>query len=127
MQLTQDVVGQVAAGLGLAVDVDRHLFILAAHFANEAAQAVNDGVVVVAGQLFVVDRQDERTGATLLLRKLAQVTITGHPKDLKALILNGLRQGTDAQARRVVGAVILVDDDDGKTEFHAQPLAVGNQ
>ena len=71
MQFAQDVVGQVTAGLGLAVNVDRHVFILTAHFTNEAAQAVHDGVIVVAGsELFIVNRQDESTRTALLLRKL---------------------------------------------------------
>jgi hypothetical protein len=122
MQLTQDVVGQVAAGLGLAVDVDGHLFILAAHFTDEVAQAVNDGVLVAAElEFLVVDRQDEGAGPALLLGELRQIAIAGHAQDFKALFFNGLSQGADAQSRGVLGTIVLVDDDDGKAKLHEQP------
>jgi hypothetical protein len=122
MQLAQDVVGQVAAGFRFAMHVDGHVGILAAHFLDEGAQAQHGGVEIrTQGELLVVDRQDERAGAALLLGELAQVAVAGDPEHFKTLGLDGLRQRTDAQPRSVLGTVILVDDDDGKTKLHAQP------
>ena len=52
-------------------------------------------------------------GAALLLRKLRQVTIAGHPHHLKALGLDGLRQRADASARGgIAGEVVGKDIDD---------------
>ncbi len=128
VQLTQDVVGQVAAGLGFAVDVDRHIRILAAHFGDEVTQVVHDLVITAAQlKLLVIDRQDEGTGAALLLRKLAQVTIAGHAQHLKALLLDGMRQIADAQAGSVFRAKVLVNDDDGKAKLHGRSRSRGPQ
>ena len=80
----------------------------------------------MARQLLIVNRQDEGAGRTLLLRKLTQITIAGHPQHFKTFGLNRLSQSADAKTRRIVGAVILVNDDDGKAEFHAQPFVIGN-
>ena len=44
MELAQDIVGQVAAGLGFTVHVNRHIDVLAPHFSNEAAQAQHDWI-----------------------------------------------------------------------------------
>ncbi len=55
MQLAQDVVGQVLAGLGLAMQVDRHILIFAPHLADKAAQAVDDG-----GRVFFQARTPHR-------------------------------------------------------------------
>jgi hypothetical protein len=78
------------------------------------------GSSVGAGREFlVVDRQDERAGAALLLGKLRQVAVAGGAQHLEALGLDGLRQRADAQAGGVLGAVVFVNDDDGKTELHA--------
>ena len=72
MQLAQDVVGQMAAGFGLAVDVQGHIRIFAAHFLYEGAQVQDGWVQIGAGREFViVQAQNEGTGAALLLRKLA--------------------------------------------------------
>ena len=38
---------------------------------------------------------------------------------LDALGFDGRSQGTDAKARSVLGAVVFIDNDDGKTKFHA--------
>jgi hypothetical protein len=122
MQLAQHVVGQVAAGFRFAMHIDGHVGVLAAHFLDEGAQAQHGGVEIrTQGELLVVDRQDERAGTALLLGELAQVAIAGDPQHLKALGLDGLGQRTDTQPRSVLGTVILVDDDDGKTKLHAQP------
>ena len=119
VQLAQDVVGQVAAGFGFAVDVDRYLGVFAAHLGDELAQVEHRRVQVGAGrELFVVDRQDERTGAALLLRELAQVAVARHPQDLKTLGLHGLGQGADAQTGGVFRAKVFVNDDDGEAKFH---------
>ena len=68
MELPQDVVGQMAAGLGLSVHIDRHLGVLAPHLANEVAQAQNDGVKPLAyRELFVIDGQNEGARLALLL------------------------------------------------------------
>jgi hypothetical protein len=117
VQLAQDVVGQVPAGLGLAVDVDRHVGVLAPHFADELAQAQHRRVQLGAGrELLIVDRQDERAGARLLLGELRQVAVAGDAQHLEALVLDRLGQRADAQARGVFGAIVLVDDDDGESE-----------
>ncbi len=122
VQLAQDVVGQVARGLGLAVHVDRHFGVLAAHLGDEVAQAQHDRVQPRAQrELLVVDRQDERARPALLLRELRQIAVARHAQHLEPLGLDRLRQGPDTQARCVLGTVVLVDDDDGKAEFHAQP------
>ncbi len=103
VQLAQDVVGQVARGLGLAVHVDRHVGVLAAHLFDEGAQAVHDGILARAQREFlVVDRQDERAGAALLLGELRQVAVAGHAQDLEPFRLDGLRQRPDPQAGGVL-------------------------
>ena len=70
-------------------------------------------------ELLVVDRQDERRRARLLLRELRQVAVARHAQDLHPLLLDGLRQRADAEARGVLRAEVLVDDDDGKAKLHA--------
>ena len=102
MQLAQDVVGQVAAGFGFTVDVDRHIGVFAAHFFNKGAQVQHRRVQVGTwGELFIVNRQNKCAGTALLLGKLAQIAVAGDPQDFKTLSLNGLRHGTNAQARGV--------------------------
>ncbi len=124
VQLAQDVVGDVARGLGLAIHVDRHIGVLAAHFLDEAAQVHHRRIEIRAGREFlVIDGQDEGAGAALLLRELREVTVAGHPQDLEAFALDGLRQRTNAQPGGVLRAVVLVDDDDGEAEFHWGPFA----
>jgi hypothetical protein len=137
VQLAQDVVGQVLRGLGLAVQVDRHVGVLAPHQLDEGAQVQHRRVQVRARrELLVVDRQDEGAGAALLLRELRQVAVAGDAQHLEALGLDGLRERADAQSRGVLGPVVFVDDDDGETEFHGggpggvrggEPRSVCNQ
>jgi hypothetical protein len=120
VQLAQDVVGDVARGLGLAVHIDRHFQVLAPNLLDELAQVQHGRVQVRAGrELLVVDRQDEGAGARLLLGELGQVAVTGDAKHLETFGLDRVRQRADAQAGGVLGAEVFVDDDDGKAEFHA--------
>ena len=102
MQLAQDVVGQVAAGFGFAVDVDRYISVFATHFFNKGAQVQHRGVQVGAGcEFLVVDGQNEGASTALLLRKLAQIPIAGDSQNFKTLGLNGLCHGANAQTRGV--------------------------
>ncbi|MCY1169354.1 hypothetical protein D9M73_93800 [compost metagenome] len=124
MQLAQDVVGDMARGFGLAIHINRHIQILAAHFFNEVAQVQHGRVQVRArGEFLIVDRQNKGAGAALLLRELRQVAVAGHAKHFKTLGLDGLRERTDTQARGVLGAEVFVNDDDGKTEFHKRGVS----
>ncbi|MNT14328.1 hypothetical protein D3C72_1493290 [compost metagenome] len=125
MQLAQDVVGQVAAGLGLAIDVDRYIGVLAANFGDEVAHIAHDQILVAAlRKLLVIHRQDERTGAALLLGELREIAIAGHAQYLEALFLDRMGEVADAQTGGVLRAEILVDDDDGKAKFHGQCLTM---
>ena len=133
VQLAQDVVGQVLAGLGLAMQVDGHIRVLAPHLLDEMAQIQNGrgqtgaGVVRAGAELLIVNRKNEGAGAALLLGKLRQIAIAGGAHHLKALFLDGFGQRPDAQARSVVVAVVLVDDDDGEMEFHGRGLLLALQ
>ena len=119
VQLAQNVVGQVARGLGLAIDIDRHIGVFPAHFLDEVAQVDDHRVQFRAGAEFlVVDGQHKGRGARLLLGELRQIAIAGDTQHLEAFVLDGLGQGADAQARGVLGAEVFVDDDDGKAELH---------
>ena len=119
VQLAQDVVRNMAAGLGLAIDINRHVQVLAAHFFNKVAQIQHRRVQIRSrGEFFVVNRQNECAGTALLLGKLAQVAIAGDAQHLKALGLDRLGQGPDAQARGVLRAKVFIDDDDGKAKLH---------
>ena len=121
VQLAQNVVGQVLAGFGFAVDVDGHIGVFAAHFFDEGAQVEHGWVHLGAGaELVVINRQDKRAGAALLLGKLAQVAIAGYTQHLEAFFFNGFCQGAYAKARGVFGAVIFVDDDYGEAKFQGQ-------
>ena len=120
VQLAQDVVRQVLRGARLAVEVDRHVGVLEAHLGDELAQVEHRRVEVgPLGELLVVDRQDEGAGAALLLRELREVAVAGRAQHLEALLLDRRGERADAQARRVLGAVVLVDDDDRKLEAAA--------
>ena len=56
VQLAQDVVGNMPRGLGLAVDINRHIQVFAAHLLNEAAQAQHRRIQVgPRRELFVVN------------------------------------------------------------------------
>jgi len=62
----------------------------------------------------------------LLLGELRQIAVAGDADDFEAFALDGLRQGTDAQAGGVFGAEVFVDDDDGEAEFHGAQVYVNN-
>ena len=119
VQFAQDIVGNMARGLGFAIDVNRYVQVFATNLFNEVAQVQHRRVQVGAGrELLVVDRQDEGAGPTLLLGKLAQIPITGDTQHFKTLSLYRLGQRANAQARRVLGPEILVDDHDRKAKLH---------
>ena len=121
VQLAQNVVGQVLAGFGFTVDVDGHIGVFAAHFFDEGAQVEHGGVHLGAwAELVVINRQDKRAGAALLLGKLAQVAIAGNTQYLKTFFLDRFGQGAYAKARGVFGAVIFVNDDYGEAKFQGQ-------
>ena len=63
-----------------------------------------------------IDRMNALARA-LLLGELAQVAIAGHAQHLEAFGFNRLRQRANAQPGGVLGAEVLVDDDDGKAKF----------
>jgi hypothetical protein len=110
----------MATGFGLAVHIQRHIGVFAAHFIDEGAQVKHGRINVVPwGEFIVVERQNKRTGPALLLGKLAQVAIAGDTQHFKAFFFNGIGQGADAQAGGVFRAEVFVDDDDGETKFHA--------
>ena len=124
MQLAQDIVGNMARGFGLAINVNRHVQVSAPHFFNEVAQVQHRRIQVRARrELFVVNRQDKSAGAALLLCKLRQIAVAGDTQHLKAFRLNRLGQRTDAQTGGVFGTEVFVDDDDGKAEFHQKAFA----
>ena len=123
VQLAQHVVRDVLAGARLAVDVDGNVRVLEADLLDELAQVQHRRVELGAGrELFVVDAQNERAGPALLLGELAQVAVAGGAQHLETFFFDGLGQRTDAKTRGVLGAEVLVDDDDGKTKFHVGSL-----
>ncbi len=121
VQLAQDVVRNMAAGARLAVQEDRDFGVLVADLLDEGAQ-LGDGFLFLVGQFLVIDRQDEGRGAALLLGEGTQVAVAGDAQHVHAFLLDGFRQRTDAEARGVLGAEVLVDDDDRKVEAHVHIL-----
>ena len=84
---------------------------------NLRSLTIAGGDLVGSGRhLFVVDRQDERRRTRLLLRELRKVAVAGRAEDLHALFLDRLRERANAEAGGVLGAKILVDDDDREAE-----------
>jgi hypothetical protein len=124
VQLAQDVVRDVLRRARLAVQVDRDLRVLEADLTDEVAE-VDDRRVDLrpTREFLVVDRQDERRRARLLLRELRQVAVARHPQDFHPFLLDRLRQRADAEPRGVLRAKVLVDDDDGKAKLH--PMLLG--
>jgi hypothetical protein len=123
MQLAQDVIRNVAAGARLAVQENRDLGVLVANFLDELAQVEHRGVELRPGrELLVVDGQDEGRSAALLLGEGGEVAVAGDAQHVHALLLDGVGQRSDAQARGVLGTKVLVDDDDGKVETHGNSV-----
>src|SRR5207248_8461495 len=92
VQLAQDVVRDVPRRSRLAVEVDRDLRVLEADLLDEGAQALQGGLRFRGGasaELLVVDGENERRSARLLLRVLRQIVIAGDPQDLQAFLLDG--------------------------------------
>ena len=119
MQFAQNVVGKMARSLRFAVDVDRHIEVLAAHLLDEMTQVQDRGIQIGPGRkFFVVNGENKGTGTALLLGELAEIAVTGHPQHLKPFRFNRLSQCANAQAGGVLGTEIFIDDDDGKTELH---------
>ncbi len=124
VQFAQDIVRDMTAGLGLAIDVDRHVGVLPTHFLNEIAQIEHRRVEVgPRGEFLVVDGKHESAGPRLLLRELRQIAVAGRSKNLKFFIFNGLRDRTYAETGRIFGPEIFIDNDDWKAELHEYVLA----
>jgi hypothetical protein len=122
VQFAQDIVGDMARGAGFAVQVDRDVGVLVADLFDEGAQRLQSGVGFLdraGAEFLIVDRQHEGRRARLLLGELGQVAIAGHAQHFHAFFFHRIGQGAYAQAGRVLGTEILVDDDDGETKFHA--------
>ena len=124
VQLAQHVVRDVARRARLAVEVDRDLGVLEPDLLDELAQVEHRRIELGSRrELLVVDRQDERRRAALLLRELREVAVARDAQHLHAFLLDRRGERADAEARGVLGAEVLVDDDDRKAEFHgARPL-----
>ena len=122
VQFAQDIVGDVFRSARFAVKIDRDLGVAKAQFADERTQVL-DGTGHILGrvnvELLVVDRQDERAGPTLLLRKRAQVAIAGDTDDFHALGFDCRGQRANTEPRGVLGTVVFINDENRKTKFHA--------
>src|SRR5690606_9490147 len=122
VQLAQDIVWNMLRCTRFTVQIDGDLGIAKPQFADERAQILDRlGNVLrrIYVEFLIVDRQNERARAALLLGEGAQVAITGDAQDLHALRLDGGRQRPDTETRGVLGTVVFIDDDDGKTKLHA--------
>src|SRR5690606_6722258 len=122
VQLAQDVVGNVLGRARLAVQIDGDIGVAKAQFANKRTQVLDGAGHVLRGvlvELFIVDRQDERAGAALLLGERAEIAVAGDTDHLDTFGLDGGCQRTNPQARGVLGTIVFVDDENGEAEFHA--------
>src|SRR5690554_2985478 len=121
MQLAQDIVRYMLRRARFPIQIDGDLFVAKTQLGNEGPQ-VSDGIGHVFGRIdiefLVVNRHNEGTGPALLLGKRTEVTIACYPDNFDAFRNNGIGQSTDAKARSVLGPVVLVDDDDGKSKLH---------
>ena len=123
VQLAQDVVRNVARSLRLAVQVDRDIGVAEADFLDELVQVQHRRIEFgPRRELLVVNRQDERRSAALLLRELRQVAVAGHAQHFHAFLLDRRGERPDSEAAGVFGAEVLVDDDDGKAKAHQMLL-----
>ncbi len=99
VQLAQNVVGNVARGAGLAVQVNRNIGVFVANLFHKGAQGFQRVVSLfqrATAKFFVVDRQNKCRGARLLLRKLRQVTVAGNTNYLPAFFFDSVRKGAYA-------------------------------
>src|SRR5690606_37321295 len=107
---------------GFAVKIDRDLGVAKAQFANERSEIL-DGVGHVFRRVdvefLVVDRQNEGARAALLLGEGTEVAVTGDAQHLDAFGLDGRGQCPYAESGSILGAVVFIDDDDGKSKLHA--------
>ncbi len=58
----------------------------------------------------------------MLLRELGKIAVAGHAQHLDAFFFQGIGQGTNAQARGILGAEIFVNDHNRKTKLHGTAL-----
>ena len=131
VQLTQQIVRNVAGCTRFTIKVDRNVGVLAPDFRHEGAQGVQgfvDFLFRPFAEFLVVDGQDKSGCAGLLLRKLRKVTIAGDAQYFHSFIFHRFCQRTDTQPGRVFGTIVFVDDDDRKAKFHRslQVCTVGN-
>ncbi len=122
VQLAQHVVRDVPRGARLAVQEDRDIGVAKPDLGAELAQLRHRGRGVFGRadtEFFVVDRQYERRGAALLLGEAREVAVARDADDFHPLVFDRFRERADAHTARVLGAKILVDDDDGEAESHA--------
>ncbi len=128
MQLAQHVVRNVPRRARFPVEVDRDLGVLEADLGDELAQVEDGGIELRTWREFlVVDRQDEGGGAALLLRELREVAVARDAEHLHAFLLDRRRERANAEARSVLGAEVLVDDDERKAELHGAGLLEGGR
>ena len=119
VQLAQDVIRNMARSLRLAIEVNRDVGIAKADFFDEFTQVEHRRIEFGARRkFFVVNRQNESRCARLLLRKLREVAVTGHPNDLDALFFDRFGQRAYAQTAGILRPVVFINDDDWKLEFH---------
>src|SRR5512132_1485580 len=121
VQLLQDVVRDVPRRPRLTVQEHGDFGIAKPDFLDEPAQIGENGARFLrraAAELLVVDRQDERRGARLLLREAGEIAVARYAEYLRALCLDRACERANAESAGVLRAVVLVDDDDGKAKFH---------
>src|SRR5690606_18460186 len=125
VQLAQNIVGDMLRGARLAVQIDGDILVAEPQFTNKGAQVLDRIGDILRGihiEFLIINRQNEGARAALLLRKRTKVTIAGDPENLYAFGLYRRGQGSNAQARRIFGTVVFVDDDDRKTKLHPELL-----
>ena len=123
VQFAQHLVRQVLRRARFAVQEDRNVRVSAADLAHER-QKLGDGFLVPVAfrQFLVVHRQDESRRAALLLREARDIAEAGDAERLDAFGFDRLGQRADAEAARVLGTKVLVDDHNGEAEAHAWPV-----
>ncbi len=123
VQFAQHLVRQVLRRARFAVQEDRDVRVATADLAHERCQ-LGDGllVAIAVGQFLVVHRQDESRRAALLLREARHIAEAGDAERLDAFGLDRLRQRADAEAARILGTKVLVDDHNGEAEAHEEPV-----